>query len=77
MTMITVTRLLVNPLAQRLARVHLHFLWQGIVALIVAFVASRDLAEGLGRRALSVAGYPTRGAGSLPRGDLRAHLRRS
>ncbi len=37
MTMITVTRLLENPLAQRLARVHLHFLWQGLVAAIVAY----------------------------------------
>ena len=58
MTMIMVTRLLENPAAQRLARVHLHFLWQGLVVGDRRLVAARGLAAGLGQHALRVAGDP-------------------
>jgi WD40 repeat protein/beta-lactamase regulating signal transducer with metallopeptidase domain len=36
--MTPVTRLLENPLTERVAHVHLHFLWQGLVVLIVAWL---------------------------------------
>ena len=36
--MTMVARLLDNPVAQRFARVHLHFLWQGLIVAIVAWL---------------------------------------
>ena len=36
--MTTLNRLLENPAAERLAHVHLHFLWQGLVVAIVAWL---------------------------------------
>ena len=36
--MTTLARLLQNPAAERLARAHLHFLWQGLIVAIVAWL---------------------------------------
>ncbi|HZW33235.1 MAG TPA: M56 family metallopeptidase [Isosphaeraceae bacterium] len=52
MTMTMLARLLESPTAQRLARAHLHFLWQGLVAGIIAWLVLTAL-----RRASSGARY--------------------
>jgi hypothetical protein len=36
--MTTLIRFLESPAAQRLARVHLHFLWQGLIVVIAAWL---------------------------------------
>ena len=68
-----VIRFLENPPAQRLARVHLHFLWQGLVVAIAAWLLLAAL-----RRSSADARYVSLvillgSAGGLPGRDLRAH----
>ena len=49
--MTTLARLMESPMAERLARAHLHFLWQGLVVGIVAWLLLAAMRSDPGARA--------------------------